>query len=445
MSCKSYIVSIDIGTTFVKLGLVCTSGIFEFLAKKTIADYLGFSNLQKAWALAIKDGISELKNNYHNKYGKNPKIEYVGLCGNGPTIVSFRKGRVFEGSLVGWRTPSIGKVFEGFYISRLELLLQDKNFNNDKHDMILPCPEFIVHLMTGDYVAIIPSQDFAKHMWSKSELEKIGFNNLLLPEFQLMEDYSAAVNSAGSSMFGLEKGTQVFCVGTDFFSTLIGSGTLSQGDFCDRAGTSQGLNLCGLASEKMQGIRALPHVSEGFCNLSLVFPDSGKIYNKYQAVLMDESLFLEELEGVDFANYLSLAQAYLEKAYPLTEENVLSFFTNGIQNSNALIVYFSLYVAGFLKLESLAGGKFKSFSIAGGQASFKALNIAKASLYGSQVKVFFEPTAEVIGTAVLVLARTKGLKLYDIVQVFEKSSEIVDPSAAMTKFLAKTIKNRIIF
>ncbi|MBN2652750.1 MAG: hypothetical protein JXR63_10235 [Spirochaetales bacterium] len=437
---KSVILAIDIGTSFIKLALVSISGAVVRSENKSIEKYLLSNSLQKAWVLAISEAISDLKNGFFSQFGFFPLIDSVGICGNGPTIVAFSSSSALEGEVVKWDYPAIDKGFRGLYLSRLQILTALYSEKMSSYDHVLPCPEYLVYLMTGDSVAITPSSEFSQNMWSSEELAGIGFDSRLLPEFVLMDEYVGKVSSDGAKLFGLDKSASVFCVGADFFSTLIGSSTLFENSFCDRAGTSEGLNLCLGKSIDSQQFRVMPHVSRGFYNVSSIFIDSGSVCQSGMAVANDENLFLSILMVSDFERYLEFSSEYIISRSVISLDDFCKKYTEKNGSCDALIGYFSLYIVAFLRLQALSPKSINLFSIAGGQGVFNALNVAKASLFGSVVKVFYNPSAEVLGVASLAMSKIAGISLGESSTLFSKSCRFVAPSPLFSKFLDKSLK-----
>lgn len=80
-------------------------------------------------------------------------------------------------------------------------------------------------------------------------------------------------NNAAS--IGLPSGVPVFDSGPDFIAALVGTATLFPGRFCDRAGSSEGLNLCSPKFFEAPGLRVMPSPAKGFWNVSRLIEDPG--------------------------------------------------------------------------------------------------------------------------------------------------------------------------
>lgn len=75
--------------------------------------------------------------------------------------------------------------------------------------------------------------------------------------------------------FGLAPDVPVFDAGPDFLAALVGTATLVPGRLCDRAGSSEGLNLCSPKFFESPGLRTMPSPAKGLWNVSCLIADPG--------------------------------------------------------------------------------------------------------------------------------------------------------------------------
>ena len=78
-----------------------------------------------------------------------------------------------------------------------------------------------------------------------------------------------------AAALGLSPDIPVFDAGPDFVAALVGTGTLSPGRLCDRAGSSEGLNLCSPKFFESPDLRTMPSPAKGFWNVSYLIADPG--------------------------------------------------------------------------------------------------------------------------------------------------------------------------
>ncbi len=75
--------------------------------------------------------------------------------------------------------------------------------------------------------------------------------------------------------FGLAPDVPVFDAGPDFLAALVGTAALVPGRLCDRAGSSEGLNLCSPKFFEVPGLRTMPSPAKGLWNVSCLIADPG--------------------------------------------------------------------------------------------------------------------------------------------------------------------------
>ena len=78
-----------------------------------------------------------------------------------------------------------------------------------------------------------------------------------------------------ASLLGLPSGVPVFDSGPDFIAALVGTAALFPGRLCDRAGSSEGLNLCSPKFFEGSNLRTMPSPAKGFWNVSRLISDPG--------------------------------------------------------------------------------------------------------------------------------------------------------------------------
>ena len=83
-----------------------------------------------------------------------------------------------------------------------------------------------------------------------------------------------------ASLLGLPSGVPVFDSGPDFIAALVGTAALFPGRLCDRAGSSEGLNLCSPKFFEAPGLRVMPSPAKGFWNVSYLISDPGSSRQK---------------------------------------------------------------------------------------------------------------------------------------------------------------------
>lgn len=269
------ILCIDIGTSSLKAALLpdnLKSGKF-FVSRQAFPES-AFAGLNSAsfYLPALKNALIELRQ-------KNPDcaIEAICVSGNGPTVISddgrtFLYSEPYESSL---NTKSL-------FIPRFQGFRERFPESWKKTEHLFGSPEYLLYKLTGQALSILPEERFLTAYWTESELLSCGFSQSeikKIPPFVNSGAFVGKVSEEAALETGLLEGTFVFAGAPDFVVALIGTGTVLPGKLCDRAGTSEGLNLCTSKPVSAPDLRTMPSVVSGMWNLSYLGNDLARGIN----------------------------------------------------------------------------------------------------------------------------------------------------------------------
>lgn len=292
------ILCIDIGTTSLKAALLSDRRTVE--AKTRVALEKGSG--AGGWISALKKAVAELKSE-----NESAAIEAICVSGNGPTLVLERDGDALATLLWNAPTPkSDSPKTESLYIPRMIAARKVFPGEWEKASSVMSGPEFLIKFLTGNALTILPAKGFEKAYWSDEELRRFGFGadeRAKLPPFKKMGSFAGKICEKAAIGTGLLEGTLVFAGAPDFVVALIGTGTIYPGKLCDRAGSSEGINLCTSKPIFADGIRTLPSAIPGLWNASALIPDSGRRKDESPDALLEEfSSAIEKLRNAAEAN-----------------------------------------------------------------------------------------------------------------------------------------------
>ena len=154
-----------------------------------------------------------------------------------------------------------------------------------KSRFIFSGPEYLIYILTGEAVTILPEERFRAAYWNDEVCAVCGIDSEKLPPFIGIGDCCGPVhkevlaelrNGTGHNL-NISQNCSVFAGGPDFVAALIGTGTLMSGRLCDRCGSSEGLNFCTDKILKGEGLRILPSVIPGLWNASYLIPNSAEL------------------------------------------------------------------------------------------------------------------------------------------------------------------------
>ncbi len=404
----------DIGTSSLKAAVISFSGIVLGRSRQAFLRYYTETSA-KEWFFSLKCAILDIQAQLE---AKSQKLELCALCisGNGPTICAP------TGETLLWNHSAPQNSYQGdsLFIPRI-LSFKDK-FKEvwKKSDIIFSGPEFLIWQLTGNALSILPEKRYTNAYWSLDSLKSSGLSDeeaKKLPDFVSPASKAGNLTENAAKDLALLSGLPVFCGAPDFISALVGTNTLSVGSLCDRAGSSEGLNLCTKEPLNAEGIRTLPSVIPDLWNASVLLPASGTQFEAFRKKIEREcgrEISFKEL--VDSCVTSDGSKASLDQGKYLMLQTALQV-RDGIfllkKNINAQ------REAGFVP---------DSMMITGGQAQNSSWNQMKSTITGLKIKVPECSDAELIGDAVFALL---GLGVFDSIKKGADSlcriSEIFEP------------------
>jgi xylulokinase len=188
---------------------------------------------------------------------------------------------------------------------------------------------------------------------------------------------------------------------------LIGAGAIRPGIVCDRAGTSEGINVCSAVPAEAGELRVLPHIREGLWNVSAVLPVSGYLFEWFRT-----------LTGQEDRPY----EAILEEIIPLGEQKGAIFFppiappdqagfhgaliaapdlTNRTELGRGVVEAIGFMVRSALETLDRRGFPVREMRLSGGQGKNARWNQLKADITGVALLVPEIQDAELAGNAAL--------------------------------------------
>lgn len=348
-------------------------------------------------------------------FSKLPVIKAISISGNGPSLAN-------SGGSFLWNDPFFpGEVAVDLASAQDQHSIYIPRLIHIKHRMpemwncgekIFSVPEYTVYQLTGTAMTLLPEERFQMAYWRQMDLLNFGIPERKLPRLRIPGKSAGIMKKEKAEDFGLTmnplqtKLPEVFCGGPDFTIALIGTGTISPGCVCDRAGTSEGINICTARPFSVKGIRTLPSPQTPYWNESVLLPDSGARFNTWKKLNLFDELPDEEcteyiLKHPDSDGYILLLKIATE-----VKAAYRHLYTNAVKN-------------GTKPADTAA--------TTGGQAKNSLWMQMKADITGISFKVPECPDAELLGNACIALA---GLKEYSSIKY--ASSAIIKYKSSYT-------------
>ena len=379
------VLAVDIGTTSLKASLITKEGQPLAFHRQPFS-LCGTPQASTEWLPAFKEAVASL-------FAKAPNAHPCAICasGNGPTLVA--EG----GQTLSW-CDSAGSVQQvptsSLFIPRVVALKATFPDAWAGSQYVLGAAEYFSCLLTGVPSSFLPEVRFSSAYWSKEQFSEAG---LTQDDFEKMPPFAATgqvlggllpgvADTLGAIEAGVVSGLPVYSGCPDFVATLVGVGATQEGVLCDRAGSSEGVNLCTDRQVTAQGVRTLPSVVAGLWNASVLIPQSGSHFDAFKARY--------ESERGESIDYDELAVRLIES----DGEDAL------LDQGKYLLIQLALNVqAALATLRGAADNAGVPFPaemrVSGGQAKSNAWCQMKADISGVKVVVPLCPDAELLGAA----------------------------------------------
>jgi sugar (pentulose or hexulose) kinase len=318
----------------------------------------------------------------------------------------------------------------------VERFRRERPADYERTALLLSAQDWLSRRLGAEAVTTLPPF-YEPYYWDDAQCAALGIDRALFPPFaapgtvigRVSPEAARRLTALAGGLGRLGAGIPIVAGGVDFIMALIGAGTVEPGMVCDRAGTSEGINLCA-AFPGIVGpprfpteIRTLPHVSSGLWNLSVIIPASGRLFDRYRALAGQENRpygdILEELIPGGFL--------------PDLDAGGFGGFSGAAELGRATLTTMGFAVRAAAETLDRHGFSVTEMRLSGGQSKNRRWNQLKADLAGISLLVPEQPDCELAGDAVLgaiALGEATDLKegISRIVRVKERI--VPNPEAA---------------
>jgi sugar (pentulose or hexulose) kinase len=282
----------DIGTTSLKAAFIniggAASGRLLAFTREMYHDTGAAAENASMWEAAFYRAVKGL-------FAKLPALSVEALCisGNGPTLVPLQGGVKEDASPLPplyWFSPRY-KPSEAsgpsFFLPYAAYFRQNKPELYKKTGLFLSCQEWLSARLGAEPVSVLPTSYYRPYYYDDSQCAGFSLDSRKFPPFAPLGSIIGHVSAGAARVSGLGAGIPIVAGGPDFIMALLGSGATEPGLVCDRAGSSEGINVCvrtkpDADAAAAHSLRVLPHAIEGLWNVSIVMPESGSIFDRYR-------------------------------------------------------------------------------------------------------------------------------------------------------------------
>jgi xylulokinase len=422
--------TIDIGTSVFKAALFSGSGTCLNLVTVPLEGAAGEGGEADPgiWLTAFQTALGCL--------GPMREIEAVVISGNGPTLVPVTGEPEWKGGPGAFRlslpadtarlwldrrareeAATVSALAGGFVDSSFFLpkALWVKNHQPSLYERtryFLSPSEFLAYALTGEARTVFPSQGFERWFWTKELLAALDLDPERFPPFLFPGETIGAVSAAAVRAWGFSPGLRVIAGGPDFFVSILGTGTVNPGRACDRAGTSEGINLC--TREKVTDTRLMSyaHPIGSRWNLSGIISTTGKAVAWVRELLGMERRSFDDFytlaasarpgsAGLVFLPYLAGERAPLWDPAARGVLAGLSLSTGRGELARAVIEGAAFAIRDVISVMEECGCSLEEMRVTGGPSESGFFNQVKADICGRPVLLPVQKEAELLGLAII--------------------------------------------
>ena len=394
------ILAADIGTTSLKASFIDLNGrllAFKRISYSRIPDD---ANGTQVWERAFCLVLDSLQ-------AQAPDCPIDALCfsGNGPTLVPLKTGGQALPPLYwfdGRTFLPAGRQASSFFLPQAAWLKKNSPDEYKQTSFFISSHEWLAFRLGAPALTVIPNAAYEPYYWDDEQLRLFELDREKFPPFAEMGSPIGHVSPEAASFFGaflgnrLKSGTPIIAGGPDFITALIGTGVIRPGEVCDRAGSSEGINVCAAEPPAGDGdIRVLPHFIEGLWNVSVLIPASGKLFQQYR---LDT--------GQEDRPYAELIEELLSQSAGLGPAD------SSMETGRKLLCDMALAVRSAAEKLRSAGLDVKEMKVSGGQGKNALWNQFKADITGISLVIPEINDGELAGNAVLAAAaiENRGLE-----------------------------------
>ncbi len=415
------ILAYDIGTTNLKGALVSKEG--NVLARAQVPVRMVPSRDPDLWECDSNTWLSGLAL-VTAQLGLREKgrIRAVVVSANGPTLVPVdaagepldfammwmdRRARE-EADLISEFSDT--PLDASFYLPKAYWIMRHKPEIYERTRHFLPCAEYVSLFLTGNAVRIVPTQLFKDFFWNEAAIPRLHMDQDKFPPFAEIGELLGTVRAEAEETLGIPQGLPVIAGGPDFIMSILGTACIVPGRACDRAGTSEGINLCWSAPVHDRRLLCFPHIVRGAYNVSAMISSSGSALDWAARTLGHrhadvDSLVKEAQEAVPGARRLLFLPFLAPERFPLWDPDIRSAFLGlSLEHGKAEMMRAVVESTGFAVRTVVAameadGCQVTDLRVSGGLARLPLWCQTRADITGKKVLLPEQEDSDLVGNA----------------------------------------------
>ncbi|QQO08647.1 xylulokinase [Breznakiella homolactica] len=420
MTSERIILCADIGTSSLKAALIDSSGRERAFAREAYpGDQVAAGTVLAAdWEEALRRALGLL-------FSRHSELVPHAVCisGNGPTFVPVTRD---GGALppLHWHdkhkvisVPPGDPARKSMYLPRAAWFRENEAAAYNRTQYLFASQDWLAWRLGADAVTTLPSPAYTPYYWDDEQCRLFGLDPEKFPPYIGLGRVTGRVSPGAAENFGIPRGIPIVAGGPDFIVALIGVGALEPGIVCDRAGSSEGINVCStVPADSGSGLGSFPHVKDGLWSVGAMIPSSGRLFEWFREITgqKDRSyeVILEEIircaQGKDGCPVGSGSCLFFPdlSGGSLTVPSAL-VSTAGLSSrpelGRAVVESIGFKVLSALDILEQNGFPVTEMRISGGQAKNSLWNQLKADISGTVLHAMEIADGELAGDACLAL------------------------------------------
>ncbi|MDR0315282.1 MAG: hypothetical protein LBH97_00100 [Treponema sp.] len=427
------ILAIDIGTSTFKSALWDFEGrgiAFASVPLSTNAD-------SGQWLRAFESCCAALAKRGMDSGKSLSAVEVIAISGNGPSLVPVigapeittngicipaGPARLWLDRRATEAAAEVSAVM-GDFVDASFFLPKALDIKNNEPELyektlhFLGCPELLALALTGEARTVFPSDGFERWFWNAEILKRLNLDAEKFPPFIRPGETFGSVLPIPAARFGISPNIPVVSGGPDFFAAILGTGVTGPGQACDRAGTSEGINVCTVKRIIDQRLMSYGHPVQPFWNLSGIISTTGKAIEWGRDFLglgsFDEFFALAQTAGAGAGDMIFLPYLAGERS-PVWNPSARAVLRGiGLSSgrgefARSVLEGVCFAIRDVISVMEEAGAAVNELRVTGSATESGFLNQLKADVTGKEVLVPAHKDAELLGLAMLG-ACTRGI------------------------------------
>lgn len=410
------VLAVDLGTSALKAGLCAVDGSCAGSATVALSpvhglpDGLAESDAAE-WAPALRKAAESLVAG-----GAGGRVRAVVVSGHGPSLVATdRSGRPLRPAMLWLDRRAAAEAEElsllwgrrvesWYFLPKALWLARHEPAVYEASAYLMSAPEHLALTLTGVARTVLHTEAFRHYYWSDDVVRRAGLGLERFPPFVASGEVTGSLLSAAAGELGLPAGIPVVAGGPDFLMSLVGTGTVAPGRGCDRAGSSEGINVCAAREVRDTRLRCHPHIIAPYWNISGMIPASGLAVAWVRSVVgASRDPYESFFDGL--ATVPPGARGLLFVPFSAAGGGAafagLGLHHGRLEMGRAVVESVAFEIRDLVLSMRENGLPVESLTVTGGQARLGAWSQIKADVCGLEVRVPRVTDAELVGGAAM--------------------------------------------